>query len=44
MKTKKAYLDDNNNFVPEEDATRIAITKYNKKGKLISETWLLKKR
>jgi hypothetical protein len=38
------YLDENHNFVLEEDATWKVIHEYDKEGKLIKEVWVDLKR
>ena len=41
-KTMIAYLDDKGNEVPEEQATKINIVEYDKKGNRVKETYMVK--
>ena len=43
-KTMIVYLDDKGNEVPEEQATKINIVEYDKKGNRVKETYMMKSR
>ena len=43
-KTMIVYLDDKGNEVPEEQATKINIVEYDKKGNRVKETFMMKSR